>query len=151
MKLFSIMQMPKKVPAWDTMLADLGHPKPELVARALGVSRSTAYRWQSGENPPRTAQLAVFWLTRWGRSAIAAQATNDALMALSLSKSLAEQLGAFRAQPARPGEGLGPASAKKRRGKTLDFCVVGTKTSPPTQLPARTRVARTVPKNPRKG
>jgi len=157
-ELFSIMQMPKFVPPWDTLMDDLGHPAPDLVARALGVGRSTVYRWNSAGHAPRVAALAVFWLTRWGRSEIDARATNDALMGLSLARSLAEELSLLRAsmavQPRRPGDGLPPANRIERRARAAlksskEFCVVGTKTSPPRTC---ARVAPSMPpKNPRKG
>jgi len=125
-RLFSIMQMPRFVPPWDTLMDDLGRPSPERVARALGVGRSTVYRWNSSGRAPRAASLAVFWLTRWGRSEIDAQATNDALMALQLARSLADDLAALRGQPARQGDCLRPATAKAgglapKRGKNSEL------------------------------
>jgi len=157
-RLFSIMQMPRTVPPWNSLIADLGHPKPELIARALGVGRSTVYRWNSAGAAPRVAALAMFWLTRWGRSEIDAKATNDALMAVQLARSLADTLAALRAQPVRQGDCPHPASAQKRAGKTRaaggDFCVVGTKTSPPSKLRlsrARSKPHAKKPMNPRKG
>jgi len=161
------MQMPRFVPPWDTLMDDLGHPAPELIARALGVGRSTVYRWNSAGHAPRAASLAVFWLTRWGRSEIDARATNDALMALQLARSLADDLAALRGQPARQGDCLRPATAAAG-GKTrnqnsascdaiTDFYVVGTETSPPLRVhdfrtrEMRARVAPSMPpKKPRK-
>lgn len=150
MELFSIMQLPKFVPPWDALMEDLGHPKPELVARALGVGRSTVYRWHSGTRPPRVATLAVFWLTRWGRSEIDVRATNDALLSLQLARSLTDELAALRK--------AGAQRSTSRKAIT-DLCVVGTETSPPfartTIAHAKSaRVARPMPKkpkNPRKG
>lgn len=152
------MQMPRFVPPWDTLMDDLGRPAPELVARALGVGRSTVYRWNSAGAAPRAASLAVFWLTRWGRSEIDARATNDALMALQLVRSLTDDLAALRGQPARPGDGLRPATAKAG-GKDARLSVVGTETSPPLrvhdfrtrELRARSKPHAMKPKNPRKG
>lgn len=89
-RLFSIEQSPRTVPAWDAILEDLGRPPPERVARVLGVSRSTVYRWHQEGTGPRIACLALFWLTRWGRSAVHTQATNDAILTAQLARSLGE-------------------------------------------------------------
>jgi predicted DNA-binding transcriptional regulator AlpA len=90
-RLFSIEQAPRGIPAWEQIIEDLGQPPPERIARVLGVSRSTIYRWASDGQGPRVACLALFWLTRWGRSAVHTQATNDAMMAVQLARSLTEE------------------------------------------------------------
>ena len=90
-QLSSIEQSPNNVPAWELIIEDLGSPPAERIARVLGVGRSTVYRWQQDGTGPRIACLALFWLTRWGRSAVHTQATNDALMAVQLARSLTEE------------------------------------------------------------
>lgn len=107
LQLFSIEQMPPTVPVWDTILEDLGHPPPARIARVLGVGRTTVYRWNAAGKAPRVAQLALFWLTRWGRSAVHTQATNDALLAVALARSLREECNRLRALG--PGELAWPA------------------------------------------
>jgi len=170
LQLFSLTHMPKTLPPWHSLMADLGHPKPALVARALGVGQSSVYRWNRAGKAPRMASLAVYWLTRWGRSEIDTRATNDALLALALVRSLTDENAALRVQPARQGDCLRPANAgcggeetrvqdSTSRTAITNFALVGTKTSPPF---ARThcapayiaRVARPMPKklkHPRKG
>jgi predicted DNA-binding transcriptional regulator AlpA len=98
LQLYSIEQMPTTVPVWDTLLDDLSRPPPERVARVLGVSRATVYRWNAAGRAPRVAALALFWLTRWGRSAVHTQATNDALLAVALARSLSEERQRLRDQ-----------------------------------------------------
>jgi predicted DNA-binding transcriptional regulator AlpA len=98
LKLYSIEQAPCNVPAWEVILDDLGRPPAERIARALGVSRSTVYRWHQEGTGPRIACLALFWLTRWGRSAVHTQATNDAALAAQLARSLGEERAALAAK-----------------------------------------------------
>ncbi|MBX3601167.1 MAG: hypothetical protein KF863_11115 [Rubrivivax sp.] len=97
-RLYSIEQMPRALPVWDAILHDLGNPPAHRVAQALGVGRSTVYRWSANGGGPRIACLALFWLTRWGRSAVDAQATNDAQMAVQLARALAEERDRLRLQ-----------------------------------------------------
>ena len=47
--LFSIEQTPRTVPPWESILDDLGRPRPERIAKVLGVSRSTVYRWDAAQ------------------------------------------------------------------------------------------------------
>jgi hypothetical protein len=61
-------RLPKNLPTLADLLADLGNPTPESVAKALGVSASTVRRWKR-TTAPRTALLALWWLSRWGQSA----------------------------------------------------------------------------------
>ena len=89
-QLFSIEQAPRNVPPWESILDDLGRPPVHRVARVLGVSRSTVYRWNTDGSGPRVACLALFWLTSWGRSSVHTQATNDAVMAVQLARALNE-------------------------------------------------------------
>ena len=54
------------------MLHDLGNPHPARIAKVLGVSVRTVYRWKleaQMECRPsaKAAALALFWLTRWGQ------------------------------------------------------------------------------------
>ena len=74
------------------MLDDLGQPSARRVARVLGVSQRTAYRWNADGHAPRVACMALFWLTRWGRSAVDAQAVNDARTAIGYADSLRREL-----------------------------------------------------------
>lgn len=89
--LFSIDKAPKALPVWESILDDLGHPPAHRVARVLGVGRSTVYRWNAEGHGPRIACLALFWLTRWGRSLVDTQATNDAVLHVQLARSLGEE------------------------------------------------------------
>lgn len=98
LQLFSIHQAPSTLPIWQLILEDLAHPQPRQVAKVLGVGVRTVYRWNQAGSAPRAACLALYWLTRWGRSAVHTQATNDALMAVALARSLGDELELVRAR-----------------------------------------------------
>jgi hypothetical protein len=67
------------------ILDDIGRPRPADVAKCLGVSRRTMERWIKNDKMPRTAHLALFWITRWGMSSVDAEATNQARMYAGLA------------------------------------------------------------------
>ena len=82
--LWSIEQAPRTLPVWQTILEDLSNPPAPRVARVLGAGVRSVYRWNAAGVAPRAEQLALFWLTRWGRSAVNAQAENDAIQACGM-------------------------------------------------------------------
>lgn len=98
LRLYSIERLPHVLPVWETILHDLGNPSARRIAKALGVGESTVYRWNQTGNAPKVACLALFWLTRWGRSEVDAAATNDARMAAGLVQSLTGEREALRRQ-----------------------------------------------------
>lgn len=91
MALFSIEKMPRDLPLWELLITDLGRPGAARIARALGVGVSSVYRWNAAGAAPRMACLALFWLTRWGRSQVNADAVNDALMCAQLARAWREE------------------------------------------------------------
>lgn len=91
-QLYSIDHAPAGLPIWETILDDLGRPPAHRVAKLLGVGLSTVYRYNQLGRAPRACQLALFWLTRWGRSSVHAQATNDAIVACGYVESLRRQV-----------------------------------------------------------
>ncbi len=90
-QLFSIEHAPLHLPYWHTMMDDLCQPPAARVARVLGLSVRSIHRYNATGYAPRHVCLAVFWLTRWGRSAVAAQATNDAALMAGYVASLKRQ------------------------------------------------------------
>lgn len=85
-------QLPKHTPPLALMLADIGSPSHEKLAKALGVSQRTVKRWIKADIAPRPAMLALYWLTRWGVSQVHCQAHNDAIMQAQISSHLLRQL-----------------------------------------------------------
>jgi predicted DNA-binding transcriptional regulator AlpA len=97
-QLFSIEHAPAALPYWHTMWEDLGRPPVARIAKVLDVSRRTVYRYHKAGHAPRVVLLSLFWLTRWGRSAVHTQATNDALMAVTLVRGLEHRIKELTAQ-----------------------------------------------------
>ena len=64
----------------------------------LGISLRTVRSYNATGHAPKVACLAVFWLTTWGRSAVNAQAINDAVMAISCVEGLKSEVQQLRAQ-----------------------------------------------------
>jgi predicted DNA-binding transcriptional regulator AlpA len=87
-----LSRLPKAMPTLAEMMHDCGNVKPEELAKALGVSVRTVYRWLEVGNTPRPAMLALFWLTRWGMSATNAEVHNLATLHMGLSRSLRSEL-----------------------------------------------------------
>jgi hypothetical protein len=90
-----------ELPPLPLILADLGDPTPAALARALGVSASTARRWIATGAAPLAPMLAMFWLTRWGRSQVECHAENAARLFGQVARSQAEQIAELRAELAR--------------------------------------------------
>ena len=119
--LFSIDKAPKGLPVWETILDDLGNPPAHRIARALGVGRSTVYHWHANGGGPRIASLALFWLTRWGRSLVATDATNDAVLYVQLARSLTEERDRL----------AGEIEALDRENRELVYDLAATRRLPP--------------------
>jgi predicted DNA-binding transcriptional regulator AlpA len=95
---YSLGHAPVALPIWQTILADLGDPHPGQVARVLGLGIRTIYRYNRDGQAPRHVCLALFWLTRWGRSAVYTQAVNDCQIATQYANALERELSQARAQ-----------------------------------------------------
>lgn len=91
---------PAKMPAFSFLLADMAGT-PAQVARHLGVTHRTLQRWVAAGDAPRSALLAMYWESRWGRSAMDAQLVNDARIAHGLVSSLQSENATLRARIAR--------------------------------------------------
>lgn len=86
--------VPASLPSLAFMLADLGNPCAVELAAFLDVHPRTVARWLQAGVAPRAAALALFWLTRWGRSQVDADAVNDARLAHALARSAGDALAA---------------------------------------------------------
>jgi predicted DNA-binding transcriptional regulator AlpA len=94
----SFAQPPRVLPDWHTTISDLGSPKPDELARLLGISRRSIYRYEATGHAPRVVLLALFWLTRWGRSEVDCDAVNRARLATAQARSLHDELKRTRRQ-----------------------------------------------------
>lgn len=96
-------RLPRQMPALDVMLCDIGNPTAPQVAHALGVSERTVRRWLREDAAPRPAMLALFWITRWGLSAIDCEAFNTASMHRGLAAALKDEIGRLQTRLDRLG------------------------------------------------
>ncbi len=71
--------LPAILPSLDAMLQDLGQPDAEAIGAGLRVHPTTVRRWLRDGDAPHAIKLALFWMTRWGLSAVEANAQNDAI------------------------------------------------------------------------
>lgn len=85
------------MPSLDQLLADLP-ATPDQVARHLGISPRTLKDYQRTGNAPRAVLLALFWETRWGRSAADCEAANFAAVQFRRAASAERQIGALLRQ-----------------------------------------------------
>lgn len=85
---YSLGHAPRALPIWQSIIEDLGNPHPRAVARVLGVGTRTVYRWHRDGRAPRAACLALFWLTRWGRSLVDADAVRSCQLAVAYANAL---------------------------------------------------------------
>lgn len=92
---------PKWLPTLNEMLIDIGNPHPREVAKVLRVTERTVWRWKAANKAPKSVMLAIFWTTRWGRSAVDAAAQNDAMRFASIARCLRDELDAIKARLAR--------------------------------------------------
>lgn len=77
---------PKDLPAFSFLFDELGSPAPAALARHLGVTVRTVQRWIAADSAPRAVLLAMFWDTRYGRSAVECRAVNDAMQQAALAR-----------------------------------------------------------------
>ncbi|MEH0165565.1 hypothetical protein [Roseateles microcysteis] len=99
--------MPHKLPSptctpdFCQILDDLGQPSNAAIAKALGISVRTVQTYRRENFAPRPVLLALFWLTRWGRSAANADAENQAKMMYSQAMAEKSENRRLRAQLAQ--------------------------------------------------
>lgn len=75
------------LPSLETMLQDLP-ANLNQTARHLGISLQTLKKYSKAGQAPRVVLLALFWETRWGRSAANTEAANFATVQHRLANSL---------------------------------------------------------------
>lgn len=98
---YSIGHAPRTLPVWQAILEDLGRPHPAAVAKLLGLGARTVYRYNREGQAPRHVCLALFWLTRWGRSEVHCQAVADCQLAVAYANALEAELSRLRTELAR--------------------------------------------------
>ena len=84
---------PRVLPPLAVVLADIGNPSTADLAVVLDVDVRTIQRWIADDKMPRSAHVALFCLTRWGRSIVDTCAVNDAELQTVLGQAHALQYG----------------------------------------------------------
>ena len=97
----TLHRLPRQLPPPAVLEADLGNPSPAELGPALGVSARTVWRWHLSGHWPRAAHLALFFASRWGWSAVDADARNAVQLAQALARARADECAALRASLAR--------------------------------------------------
>jgi hypothetical protein len=88
------------LPPFSLMLRDVPFGVPH-VARHLGITVPTVEKYARTDNAPRAAMLALFWETRWGRSAADVEASNWGTMCYRLAMSLERENKVLKEQMAQ--------------------------------------------------
>lgn len=85
------------LPPFSLMLRDVPFGVPK-VAHHLGVTVPTVEKYAKTDNAPRSVMLAMFWETRWGRSASDCEAANFGARFHQLAMSLKRENEALKQQ-----------------------------------------------------
>ena len=119
------------LPTFGAMVSDLGNPPPALLARVLGVSLSTVYRWTAADKAPRSALLGLFWLTSWGQSELDADLYNRATTYTGHIEAVQRENDALRRELARvlAAGDFGSANAPSWRETAAELLASGRRSS----------------------
>lgn len=96
-------RLPSGTGSFEDLLADLGLTARDTprIARALGVSERTVWRWKK-TNAPRMALLSLWWLSREGHSTWDCEMFNRTQLALAMNRSLWQHIGELKRKPGTP-------------------------------------------------
>ena len=84
-------RLPRYTPALPVILADIGSPPLDLVARTFGVTVTTVRRWMK-HGAPKPVLFSLWWLTRWGMSELDAEHFNRAQQSHQLAQAYSRKL-----------------------------------------------------------
>lgn len=77
------------------MMQDIGASVDD-VCKVLNVSRASVYRWLSVGKMPRSAMLALYWLTSWGQRSIAEDVHERMRLATAMSQAMGREIRSLR-------------------------------------------------------
>ena len=92
-----MFRSPRHLPSLSTMLDDLPANRVQI-ARHLGITTRTLARYIAADQAPYAIMLALFWETRWGRSAADCEAATFGTLHKQLSDARERQIDALRRQ-----------------------------------------------------
>ena len=85
-------RLPNLIMPLSMLLADIGNPKTGALAKSFRVPEKTAAQWIKDDEAPLPVMLALFWLTRWGHSAVHCEAHNAAILQAAIAASLRREV-----------------------------------------------------------
>ena len=96
-------RLPKLCMPLSVLLDDIGSPKARELARVFRVPEKTAAKWLRDDDAPAAVMLALFWLTRWGHSAVHCEAHNAAILHAGIAAGLRCEVDSLTAKLANLG------------------------------------------------
>lgn len=96
-----IYHAPKRLPSFAAMADDVAARRPDVIAEYLGVTLQTYKRWVLADDAPRSAAMALFWVTRYGISLHDCDIVNSRNMLNSQVRCLTDANNMLRARIAR--------------------------------------------------
>ena len=84
-------RIPRNIPALKFLLSELAIT-PKQAAKVLHVTERTIHNWLKFHNEPRSARIALFWLTRWGFSILDCEITNQIQIYAGLARAQADYI-----------------------------------------------------------
>jgi len=85
------------LPDFSTIVGDLPQ-SPRQIARHLGITERTLRKYIRRNDAPRAVLVALFWETRWGRSAANAEAAHYGALQAQYAAALKRQNAELRRQ-----------------------------------------------------
>jgi hypothetical protein len=95
------MFLANHTPPLSWMLDDLTTRDPAKIAKHLDISTKTLARWKMTDTAPRTAMLAIFYETQWGKNLVHTTAHNGEMYARAQVQGLERENAMLRARIAR--------------------------------------------------
>lgn len=93
---------PNQLPDLSVLLDDIpGGQNTQLIAKHLGVDASQLTRWKISGAAPRSVQLALFWESKYGLSALDSNAHNEVMVWRVLAQSREREAASLRARITR--------------------------------------------------
>ena len=97
-------RLPRQLPLLSDLLNDIGNPEPKAIAKSLQVSERTVRMWLKQDHAPHAAMLALYWLTKWGRSEVDCEAHNAAVMSATMARARLDRINELQGQIKRLGQ-----------------------------------------------
>ena len=132
-------RLPVQIPPLWLLLDDIGNPPAKRLAKALDVTERTVKKWIRDDVAPRPVMLSLYWLTRWGQSAVHCEAHNAAVMHAGMVGGLRREIELLNARLDRLGRIADFGAANDPAPNVALPTTPRPRPEMPTGAPARTR------------